>query len=152
MASVQVTLSPGFLRQGFTRVQLSSRLTTCKKTVLRRANCSSKLRRSSSLQTPNFAGAASLYLRGNDAPERSSFGVLETRWRNLFCGKSCSWEKSRSEAPPCADAIFKKFNFWNECGQEILWTSDLSNKTIGRPPQSRETIPLSLAFYSNFWW
>jgi hypothetical protein len=31
-----------------------------------------------------------------------------------------------------------------KCDPELHWNSDLSNKTISRPPQSRETFPLRI--------
>jgi hypothetical protein len=55
---------------------------------------------------------------------------------------------------PWMDAIFKRFNvkmnFKNKFDPEILWTSDLSNKTISRPPQFRETIPFRMNFIKDY--
>jgi hypothetical protein len=56
-------------------------------------NCSSlviELCVSGTLQTPNSARAAPLYICGNGALERSSSVVLESPWSNFLRGKSCS--------------------------------------------------------------
>jgi hypothetical protein len=68
-----------------------------------------ELNRGRPLQTPNSAGAASLCLQRNSAPERRSSGVLEPFWSNSLRGKSCFWEKSRAEVHR-TDATFTKLN------------------------------------------
>jgi hypothetical protein len=72
----------------------------------------SRTRQSSPLRTPVSAGAASLYLRGNVAPETSSSRVLEPHWSTIIC----SAENPAPEGNPWGlkhtrmEAIFKKFN------------------------------------------
>jgi hypothetical protein len=68
----------------------------------------SELRRSSPLRTPNSAGATSLYLHGNGAPERSSSRVLEPHWSKFLSGNSAP-ERNTGLKRTRIGAILKKF-------------------------------------------
>jgi hypothetical protein len=62
------------------------------------------------LFNPEFhSGAASLYLRGNGAPESRSSWVLARRRSNLLRGKSWFWEKSMAKGYPDGRHL-KKFD------------------------------------------
>jgi hypothetical protein len=79
-------------------------------------------------------------LRGNGSPVSSSSGVLEPQF-------SAENPSERNPGLKCiqTNTNFKKFDLKgnkNKNDPEILWTSYISNETIYRPFQSRETIPL----------
>jgi hypothetical protein len=109
-----------------------------------------ELARSSSLEHHFRGGKVRLLQRSSKSREDCSGGVLEPRWSNLLhgkpffptrsavmrllSGKSCSSVESRAKVNPKINLIRKTFK---------LRIYTLYKETICRPPQSRETIPIT---------